>query len=103
MEELYYTAPSDEVFEELKKAAIKIWNEYDNEHGYVDEKVGRIKDLENSGDNFMYIFAMFDIMNQQKLVTLVSLPVIEALAERLEDNWIVPFLEIARMRAKKKD
>lgn len=47
----YYKAPSQEVFEDIKKNAIKIWKTYDNEFGYVDEKVNRIKDIQNVSDN----------------------------------------------------
>lgn len=67
MSKLYYTPPNDEHFEELKSKAIEIWETYDNTYGYVDEKVGRIKDIKNIEDNFMYMVAMFDPINQRKL------------------------------------
>jgi hypothetical protein len=65
--DLYYTAPSDEVFEEIRQAAIRLWQTYDNQFGYVDEKVNAIKDIANVGDNWMYMVAMFDDQNQGKL------------------------------------
>ena len=43
MSKLYYTSPTNEQFNELKAKAIEIWQTYDNAHGYVDEKVNRIK------------------------------------------------------------
>ena len=67
MEKLYYTAPSDEIFEEVKQKAIEVWSGYDNQYGYVDEKVGQIKDIKNIQDNVMFIVAMFDSNNQKKL------------------------------------
>lgn len=70
--ETYYTAPSQEVFDDIKQMSIKIWQSYDNEHGYVDEKVDQIKDLENVKDNYMYMFSMFDVVNQAKLMALVK-------------------------------
>lgn len=65
--ELYYTPPSDRMFQEIKREAIKIWETYDNTYGYVDEKVGRIKNLKNVEDNYMYMVSMFDPMNQARL------------------------------------
>lgn len=68
----YYKAPAQEVFDEIKRASIEIWSGYDNTYGYVDEKVGRIRDLENVSDNAWYMVAMFDPMNQAKLLSMVS-------------------------------
>lgn len=70
--ELYYTAPSDESFEDMKKCAIDLWNTYDNTYGYVDEKVDAIKDIKNISDNFMYMFAMFDVQNQLKILLMLK-------------------------------
>jgi len=68
----YYKAPPDEIFEDIKENAIKVWQEMDNTYSYVDEKVGRIKDIGNVEDNAWYIVAMFDSQNQQKLLNLVK-------------------------------
>lgn len=72
MTDLYYKAPNNKIFEEVKKAAIEIWNTYDNTYGYASEKVDRIKDLKNVSDNFMFIVAMFDSNNQSRLGALIS-------------------------------
>lgn len=69
--ELYYTAPSDEVFEEIKAAAIKIWQTYDDTYGYVTEKIGSIERIGNVKDNWMFIVAMFDWNNQAALLDTV--------------------------------
>jgi len=69
---LYYTPPKQEYFEELKSKAIEIWETYDNTYGYADDKVGRIKDIKNIEDNFMYMVAMFDPSNQQILANKLS-------------------------------
>ena len=69
---LYYTPPKQEYFEELKSKAIEIWKTYDNTYGYSDDKVGRIKDIKNIEDNFMYMVAMFDYSNQQILANKLS-------------------------------
>lgn len=68
----YYKAPSDEIFDDIKTNAIKIWQTYDNTYGYQDEKVNRIKDLVNVSDNAWFIVAMFDAPNQEKLISMVK-------------------------------
>lgn len=68
----YYTAPPQEVFDEIKAAAIEIWSEYDDTYGYASDKISRIKDIENVQDNAWYMVAMFDPMNQIKLIQRVS-------------------------------
>lgn len=67
MSELYYTPPTDEQFNELKEGAMELWKEVDTDNdkfGYASGKIGRIKDIQNVGDNFMYMVAMFDQGNQ---------------------------------------
>lgn len=68
----YYEAPSNEIFEEVKKEAIKIWKTYDNTYGYADEKTERIKNITNIKDNMLFIVAMFDWINQAKLLNNLS-------------------------------
>lgn len=68
----YYIAPTDEVFNEVKQKCIEIWETYDNQFGYVDEKVGAIKDIGNIKDNAMYMVAMFDHVNRVKLLSNLS-------------------------------
>ncbi len=84
-QKLYYTAPSDESFEDMKRCAIELWNEYDNSFSYVDEKVNAIKDLENVGDNFMFIYGMFDSTNQIKIANRLKNKTLKELGERLEE------------------
>jgi len=86
MSELYYTAPKNEQFNELKKEAIKIWSTMGDEPSYSEEKIGRIKDIENTGDNFMYMIAMFDINNQRKLADELSQETKRSIRERMIDG-----------------
>lgn len=88
---LYYTPPSDEVFEEVRKAAIALWKCYDNTHGYADEKVNAIANVSNVGDNFMYIVAMFDIHNQRKLSQSLSETTRKEIRDRMIDGGNEPF------------
>lgn len=68
----YYTPPSDAIFEDIKQAAIALWSTYDDSYGYATGKINRIKDIENVQDNHAYMVAMFDHVNQDKLLLLLK-------------------------------
>lgn len=78
---LYYKAPSDESFDDMKQAARAIWNTYKDP--YKTEKLERIKNVGNISDNFMYLLAMFDNINQRKVAKLLKEDTVEDLRERL--------------------
>lgn len=97
MSKLYYTPPSDNIFNELKAQAIFLWKEIDSDndkYGYATEKINSFKDIKNIGDNFMYIFAMFDINNQKKLGLIISEECKLAINERLIDGGSLEYLLI---------
>lgn len=83
---LYYTAPSDEYFEDLKKNCIALWSTMGDEPSYAEEKINRIKEIKNIQDNFMYMFAMFDHQNQRKVAQKLHPKTIQAINERLVDG-----------------
>lgn len=83
---LYYTPPSDASFEDMKARAIALWNTYDDMYGYATEKTERIEHITNVGDNFMYIFAMFDMENQRKIVNQIHPDTRKDLRERMIDG-----------------
>lgn len=68
----YYDAPSDEIFEEIKHAAIEIWNTYDDTYGYASEKINYLNSFGNVRDNWGTIVGMFDQDNQAKLLAKLS-------------------------------
>lgn len=70
--EEYYTAPSQEIFDDIKENAIKIWSAYDNTYGYVDGKVNFLNSLGNIQDNAWAIVNMFDPGNKKKLLKMVK-------------------------------
>lgn len=87
MSDLYYTPPEDELFNEVKQKAMELWKIVDTDNdkfGYATEKINQIKDLENIGDNFMYIVAMFDLGNQRLLAQSLSERARIAVGERAE-------------------
>jgi len=77
------------IFEEMREASIEVWEQYrfDSEDHYR-QKIDTVKYLPNTEDNFMYIFAMFDINNQQKLISLLSLETKQALRDRLTEGGV---------------
>ncbi len=90
MTRLYYTPPTDEEFEELKEKAIKVWEPMGSEPSYAQGKIGKIEDMKNIGDNFMYIVAMFDYKNQEKLSEKLSQKTKKAVRDRMIDGGIHP-------------
>jgi hypothetical protein len=59
--------PSITIFEEMKSAAIAVWQTYDNQYGYVTEKLERINGITNVQDNAMVFYRMFDYENQARM------------------------------------
>lgn len=86
MSRLYYEAPTQEQFEEVKRCAIAIWKTYDDTYGYASEKIRTVEDVDNVSDNFMYIVAMFDDINQRNLASMLSPETKKAVAVRLKDG-----------------
>ena len=91
MSRLYYTAPTDEIFEDMKSGALKIWKQVAQDPRYLSEKTSRVEQIGNIGDNFMYILAMFDINNQRLLVNILREDTKDAVRERLIDGGNEPF------------
>jgi len=56
----------------MKQAATVIWNTYDNEFGYVDEKMETVNRITNVQDNAMVFWRMFDHLNQSKMSAKLS-------------------------------
>lgn len=89
MTKLYYTPPEDKIFEEVRKKSIELWKEVDTDQdkfGYASSKINQIKDILNVGDNFMYLVAMFDIVNQYRLAQKLSPEARLAIRERMVDG-----------------
>lgn len=95
MSRLYYQAPSDEVFDEVKAKSAELWSERypEGDHPfYAKEKVDRIKGIGNSWGNMMFIVAMFDRENQSLLAGRLSPAARRSIRERMIDGGIPRFL-----------
>jgi hypothetical protein len=75
--------PSQEIFNEMKSIATDIWNTYDNQYGYVTEKLDRINSFDNIQDNAMVFYRMFDYINQGKFKASASPEVLEYISKNL--------------------
>lgn len=74
---------TDELFGELKREAITIWQGYDDTHGYASEKIAYINSIKNVQDNYGTFIGMFDVHNQRKLYDAVSDD-----GKKLIDEWV---------------
>ena len=91
----YYEPPHDISFEDMKSCAIKLWKSIatePHEQDYLNEKLSRIEKLENVGDNFMYILAMFDIRNQIFMNQLLTADTIIDVNSRLKAGGTPDYL-----------
>jgi len=77
----------EKIFQEMKELAITIWSSYDDTYGYATGKINRIKDLNNTTDNFLYIFSMFDYPNQAKLKKLASGELLLEIIKKTNEGW----------------
>lgn len=93
-QEEYYKPPSQEVFDDIKQASIKVWETKDKRYGYVDEKVGRIKDIQNVGDNYAYMVAMFDSLNKVMLMDFIKT---EEARDLIESLMFTEMTELGKM------
>lgn len=82
---LYYTAPPDSIFEELKTKVIELRIELSPE--YHHEKTKELKQIQNIRDNFMYIFATLDSKNQSTILSRISQKTKEALEQRVPEYF----------------
>jgi len=81
-EQLFYTAPSDTLFNEMKELALNIWSTCDDKYGYATEKKEIVNSLENIGSNFMTIYQMFDFIKQSRLIDKASDDLKKAIYDR---------------------
>ena len=71
------TAPSDEVFEEMRKIAISIWSTYDDTFKYATKKIDFVNSINNVEDNAMVFYRMFDSHNQYRFRESASKEILE--------------------------
>jgi hypothetical protein len=77
---------------------MELWKEVDTDndrYGYASEKINSIKNIQNVGDNFMYMIAMFDHLNHRKLTQKLTETAREEIRNRMIDggnpSYLIPF------------
>jgi ribosome maturation protein Sdo1 len=85
-EEEYYTAPSQDIFDDIKENALRIWRTYDDTHGSVIKKIQQIEKMENIRNNAWCIVAMFDPYNTRILLNMVNTRTRDVLYRLLYDS-----------------
>lgn len=63
---MVHITPTEDVFNKMINIATIIWLQYDDEFGYVTEKLDIINNIHNYQDNVMATYRMFDPVNQAK-------------------------------------
>lgn len=64
--------PTEKIFEDIKQAAIAVWNTFDDTYGYRSEKLERVDSIKNYSDNWFTFISMFDFQNQYKLLNNIK-------------------------------
>jgi hypothetical protein len=59
---------TDEIFDDVKGLVTKLWNTYDNEFGYVDEKMGVVNSLPKEWDSVILMIRMFHYLVQRDVI-----------------------------------
>ena len=82
-EKLYYVAPPQKQFDELKQKAIEAWLYIGYEETYSRKKQKQVHDISNVRDNFMYILGMFSSNNLRLISKALSQPTKKSIYDRL--------------------
>ena len=60
--------PSDEIFEDMRQAALSTWSKYDDTYGYQTEKNTEVNRIQNYADNWCAFLGMMDSTNQSEFM-----------------------------------
>ncbi len=74
---LYYTEPSEDIFREVRGAAVKMWEQMGSKRAII------VSNMKNEGENFMKIVTTFNVGTQIVLMTRVSNDAIKEVNDRL--------------------
>jgi len=80
----YLASMKDEMFEDIKQNAIKIWNSYDDTHGYASGKIKRVNEIKNYKDNWITLIGMFDAFNKFRLYKKLKKETLEFLTKNFK-------------------
>lgn len=97
--ELYYIEPSDAIFTHLRTTIIDhVWKKYNDTYGYASGKIDYINSLDNLSDNFMTMWGMLDVFNQQRVLNKINFRTYKAIKDR---GGILEWLDVPSHLLKK--
>jgi hypothetical protein len=77
---------TDEVFNEVKTLVTNIWNQYDNQFGYVDEKMDVVNELPQEWISVIQMIRMFHFVIQRKIFKTLSQEANESIKLEMYDR-----------------
>jgi hypothetical protein len=63
---------TDGIFTEVRSLVTKIWNTFDNEFGYVDEKMAVVNSLPQEWTSVIQMIRMFHVLIQRRIFEALS-------------------------------
>ena len=77
---------TDEIFNDVKNKIINVWNTYDNQFGYVDEKIETINSLPQEWDSVIRMFRMFHVLLRDEIIKTLNEETTTSLKLELSDR-----------------
>lgn len=77
---------TDEIFNDVKNKIINVWNTYDNQFGYVDEKIETINSLPQEWDSVILMFRMFHVLVRNEIIKTLNEETTTSLKLELSDR-----------------
>ena len=77
---------TDEIFGEVKNMATRIWETFDNQFGYVDEKMDIVNELPKEWTSVIQMIRMFHMVIQRKIYETLSQDANESIKLEMYDR-----------------
>ena len=86
--EEFYSNPSQEIFDDIKQGAIKVWSTYsESSPDYAQEKLSRVERLSNANGDWVVLVQMFDPHNQIRLYNLLERADSRVLVQKMFESY----------------
>ena len=77
---------TDEIFNEVRSLVTRLWNKYDNQFGYVDEKMETVNSLTKEWTSVIQMIRMFHMLIQRKIYETLSQDANESIKLEMYDR-----------------
>jgi len=82
----YNPVLTDDIFNEVKGLCTKLWGKYDNQFGYVDEKMDEVNSLPKTWTSVIKMIRMFHVLIQRRLFERFSTETNESIKLEMYDR-----------------